>query len=81
MADAERCGNCRFFLDGPITGTTLWKEASGMCRRYAPQGPTIAPNISGGCEWALFPPMASWNWCGDYRPANKAVDDIKSLAA
>lgn len=72
---AYGCINCRFFMHQ--VGNGEWfKGTDGMCRRYAPSGPT-----TGAGSWSIFPPMNSDQWCGDYRPANEAKADARRVAA
>ena len=77
MKKAERCDNCRFFLEGN-TKAVVFNIAGGMCRRYAPTGPAIIPSDG---SWQSFPPMSAWQWCGDYRPKDEPVENISRAAA
>ena len=73
----ESCGTCRFFFAG-TTAAEPFQQAGGMCRRYAPTGPAVAPS---GCSWQVFPPMSSHHWCGDYRPYSDAQVGAAKVAA
>lgn len=77
MSAPEACINCRFYLPR-TTDAERFKVSGGMCRRYAPTGPAVAPSAS---DWQVFPPMTSDQWCGDYRPADQAVAGIGRMAA
>lgn len=77
MVESACCGNCRFFYNKD-SEAELWK-GRGMCRRYAPQGPMVAP--SSGVTWQVFPPMTASQWCGDYRPNQESQIGAAKIAA
>jgi hypothetical protein len=75
MSEKQSCASCLFFQVGT---STAFKQVDGQCRRYAPQGPVLGSESNG---YQLFPPMTSWHWCGDYRPAPAAAATQRAVAA
>jgi hypothetical protein len=74
---ADSCICCRFFLPR-VTEAEAFQKTGGMCRRYAPTGPTVSPS---GASWQIFPPMSADQWCGDFRPIDGPVVGRGKMAA
>jgi hypothetical protein len=68
------CLSCLYYCEGT---SPAFPTADGMCRRYAPQGPTRSHEHG----WQIFPPMMKHHWCGDYQPDPKVADAWEAAAA
>lgn len=71
---APTCATCVYYAEGT---SDAFPNAEGMCRRYAPQGPTALSSKASG--WQIFPPMSPDQWCGDHRPLGTSA--AKACAA
>jgi hypothetical protein len=78
------CANCRFF-SATISQVSALKYVDGIgeCRRNAPRGPVALawagadePDHQHRAVMSPFPFMPADDWCGEFQPNGRALEEI-----
>lgn len=69
MSEQERCGNCRY----RDTISSGHQQIQSVCRRHPPGVVEHRGQYFGNHGNAIWPAVASFDWCGEWKPAKETL--------